>query len=221
MTSDLQFATVITRDYYCFAKTWADSVRHHYPDSKISICIADNVSQPLRRYFSDFTVVEIEKIAERDLQIDNYRRMAFQYTPFELTCALKPFVLNHLAGEANKLIYMDADTLLFDRLESIENLLNESDIVLTPHLTQPMDRSTEHRIRSAGTVNGGFVGLNCNQNSSRFLRWWRERCKSDCYVDSLSGRFVDQTWLEFANSLFEKVNCDPRRIAQRGVLEHR
>jgi len=205
MNEDFHFVTLITRDYHCFAKSWADSIRRVYPDSRVSICIADQASAAVKKVLDAYTVIELPRIAETKLAIENYARMAFQYTPFELTCALKPFVMRYLLGESKKIVYMDADTQLYDRLDNVDEYLELSNVVLTPHLSRPSDIESEHRIRNAGTINGGFVAVRKNPTADTFLQWWSERCKYDCYVDALSGRFVDQTWLDLVPSLFDGV----------------
>ena len=205
MNEDIHFTTLITRDYHCFAKSWADSVRRVYPDSQVSICIADRASAAVKKALDPHTVIELPRIAETKLGIENYGRMAFQYTPFELTCALKPFVMRYLLSESEKTIYMDADTQLFGRLDNVEEYLQSSNVVLTPHLSRPSDIDSEHRIQNAGTINGGFIAVRNNLTSEAFLQWWSDRCKYDCYVDAWSGRFVDQTWLDLVPSLFDGV----------------
>lgn len=194
------FSTIITRDYYRFAKVWSDSVRLFYPNAEIVICVADTIPEKMRDSFVDVQLIQAD-----EFQISGFRRMAFQYTPFELTCALKPFLLKHLLSEHETVVYLDADTCLFHQLESIEYALDDYDIILTPHLTKSENSGSENRIRNAGTLNGGFLGIKKSGNSNRFIDWWSERCRYECYIDPLSGRFVDQTWLDLVPSLFEKV----------------
>lgn len=205
MTNDLHFLTVITRDHHTLAKTWADSVQRVYPNSRITICIADQTTAAIKKALDPYTVLEISKIAKTELAIESFDRMAFQYTPFELTCSLKPFVMRRLLRDSDKLIYMDADTLLFNQLETVEESLKTSGIVLTPHMTRPESSESEHKIRNAGTINGGFLAVKKCESTEAFLNWWSDRCGSDCYIDALSGRFVDQTWLDFVPSLFSGV----------------
>lgn len=206
MKNDLHFVTIITRDYHTLAKTWADSVQRSYPNSRITICIADQATAAIKKSLEPFTILEIPKVSQTELVIENYDRMAFQYTPFELTCALKPFVMRRLLSDSDQLIYMDSDTLLFHPLEAIEESLQTSDIVLTPHMTRPENAESEHKIRNAGTINGGFLAVNNCESAKTFLDWWSDRCESDCYIDALSGRFVDQTWLDLVPALFSGVD---------------
>lgn len=200
----LAFMTVVTGDFSHYAKTWANSVRAHYPDSPIYICFADRPSAAALAQLRDFEVLIVPEISG-ELGLSRYRRMAFQYVPFELTCALKPFLMKYILRLEEKLIYLDADTFVYRKLNSIELMLSGSSIVLTPHLTRCADADHEKQIRGAGVFNGGFVGVSSSEPTDRFLDWWSERCRFDCYVDALSGGFVDQAWLDFVPGMFDCV----------------
>ena len=196
------FLTIITRDYYWWAKTWAESVVEHHPDARIYIAFADTPTSEHAEVLSAFDVISVPEISSQ-LGIENYSRMAFQYTPFELTCSLKPFLMNFLSERFEKVVYLDADTYLYRPFDVGFDALNEAEIVATPHLAQPIEVSQETGIRNAGTLNGGLIATRRGDSSQQFLEWWSERCRHDCCVDPYAGKFVDQSWLDLATRYFD------------------
>lgn len=223
---NLTLVTIVTRDYYWWAKTWADSAKASFPEAEIVIAFAESPTEEIKQWLNEFQLINVSEIAE-SCGIDNFRRMAFQYTPFELTCALKPFVVRYLHQSSEKVIYLDADTLIYRRLEEVERELEQSEIVVTPHLLTPESVDRECRIRAAGTINGGFLATRAGTCSKPFLDWWAERCRFDCFIDPFSGHFVDQCWLDLANSFFgsfkilreETLNVAYWNINQRQIVE--
>lgn len=201
-SSQATFLTIITRDYYWWAKTWADSVTTHHPNARIIVAIADNAQPGHLDSLADHEVLSVPEIAA-DLGIENYARMAFQYTPFELTCSLKPFLIRYLQLTDSKVIYMDADTLVYRPLQGVISELDDAEVVATPHLSHALDADSELRIRSAGTLNGGFLGTRTGAESKHFLNWWADRCAFECYVDPFAGKFVDQSWLDLAMHYYD------------------
>ncbi|MEC9093458.1 MAG: hypothetical protein VX438_12170 [Planctomycetota bacterium] len=197
------FLTIVTHDYYYWAKTWAESVRENH-NGEVIIVLADKPTEAILDCLSDFRILTVPDLFP-ELGIENYQRMAFQYTPFELTCALKPFLMRYLHSEFEQLIYLDADTFVYRELAEIPAELESKSILLTPHLLVPDSIECESRIRAAGTINGGFLATRQSGETISFLDWWCERCRFDCIVDPYSGHFVDQSWLDLAASFFQSL----------------
>lgn len=207
MSSRTAFVTIVTRNYYTWARVWADSVRRFHPQADIFVAIADTPEPGHLERLSGYRILTVAEMAA-DLRIGDYRRMAFQYTPFELTCALKPFVVQYLHRTNDRVIYLDADTRVYRELQDVQVCLERDEIVVTPHLTGPLTAEQEMKIRSAGSINGGFLATRTGEESDRFLSWWAERCRKHCYVDPYGGRFVDQSWLDLATSIFQSVRIE-------------
>ena len=206
-SEDLTIFTIVTRDYAQFARNWVNTVAALHPEACVSVAFADRPSTDLISQFQDCQVIDVQSDAN-DLGIANYQRMAFQYTPFELTCALKPFIARKLIRNSRRVIYLDADTWVQGRFDGVLERLESHCILLTPHLTQPYSAGEEQRVRQSGTLNGGFVALSKSPTSYSFLEWWSQRCRYDSCVDPFGGRFVDQTWLDLVPSLFDRVLVD-------------
>jgi hypothetical protein len=182
-----------------------DSLRRHddvpFILTLIGGCDGDN---PLHRYPN--TAV----ITTADLDLPQSRRFVFQYTPFELSCAVKPWLINHAISLGfHRIVYLDCDIQVYDGLTSIFAAVDSpAGVLLTPHyIAGTGSRSTyfPSDVRATGIFNAGFVGVAATPNGRQFLRFWMERCRSDCIVDFAGGVHVDQGWLDVAAALLPGV----------------
>ncbi|NDC24254.1 MAG: hypothetical protein EBZ49_09020, partial [Proteobacteria bacterium] len=127
----------------------------------------------------------------------------------ELNTAAKPTYLKHLLEKgAEKLVYLDPDTLLFNDLSRIIDLLNTNQFVLTPHTTRPYPVESEKRevdILRAGVFNLGFIAVKNGAEAYRMLNWWADRLYTGCIADMSRGYHVDQKWIDLVPALFEGV----------------
>jgi len=78
-----------------------------------------------------------EVLYAHHLPVDNFRSWFFKYTVVELCTAVKGIAAQYLFDEkgADKVIYLDPDTVVFSDMSRIVDLLEEYSAILTPHLT--------------------------------------------------------------------------------------
>ncbi|MDZ4848991.1 MAG: hypothetical protein SGI77_06835 [Pirellulaceae bacterium] len=199
------FVTVVTRNYTAYAKVVMDSVGLFHPEDDRWVCFADELPTSWNHGFDWAT-----PILGSELGIENWDRYSFQYTPFELACALKPHAMEYLADQGyEEIIYIDSDMQLFGRLSEAFDALEDYSIVLTPHLTLPLPldgkRPDETAFLNSGAYNAGFVGIRSDSEGRRFLRWWKTMLRKHCIVDIAGSLFVDQKWLDLVPGLFQSV----------------
>lgn len=199
------FTTVVTRDHLHFALALAASLAEHHPDTKLFVCIVDNNNSTPEPDRDNLSFLSPEQF-----RIPRWHRFAFKYSPFELSCALKPFLLQYCAHLGySKLVYLDADIQVYSNLDRVFQLLDMHHVLLTPHVTQdiPEDGGTPTLaiLRNAGIYNAGFLAVRASSVSARFLNWWKERCDKQCILDLRGGFHVDQAWLDFVPAMFEGV----------------
>jgi hypothetical protein len=143
-------------------------------------------------------------------------RFLFQYPPFELCCALKPYALAAalaLPGTAGA-VYLDGDMLaVAPFLDLVEAAWRDADVWLTPHLHTPAPAPDYAPLLHTGSYNAGFLAVAGGVEGRRFLDWLRERLARDCVQDFRNGLFVDQKWLDLAVALFPGV----RPLAYAGL----
>lgn len=203
----LAACTIVSKNYLPFARALARSFRQHHPESPFIVLLVDRVDGYFSPADEPFEVVEAEELGN----IPDFPAFAFKYTILEINTAVKPFFLARLLErpEVGKLVYFDPDILLFRPLDELSALLEAHTIVLTPHLTDPIDddhHPSEMSILQAGAYNLGFLALSRGEPVDRFLAWWQERMLEHCVVDVERGLFVDQKWIDLVPGLFAGVH---------------
>jgi len=198
--------TVVTRNYAHFAQVLMDSCRRYHPEADLFVCYADRPPQPWKE-----SIDGVQVIYGHELAIENWKRFAFQYTPFELSCALKPFVISELLCRGyDEIAYLDGDMLIYGPLSEVFNAFERASIVLTPHLLTPLPidgkRPDETAFLISGTFNAGFFAVRNDANTQSFIHWWKQMCLRNCYVDLSSSIFVDQKWLSLVPGMFGGVH---------------
>jgi lipopolysaccharide biosynthesis glycosyltransferase len=203
MDSNWAVVTVVTRNYLHFARALSASVRQVHPEAKVIACLVDEPPDGWQRTQEPFHVV-----LASELGISNWDKFLFQYTPFDLTCALKPFVLKHAFDTTGigKLIYLDGDILVCSRLDELMAKLDSANVILTPHLTASRSLkepdSWEVDLLDSGIFNGGFIGLRKTETARSMLDWWAARTRHWC---KWNINHHDQGWLDAVPALFDGV----------------
>jgi hypothetical protein len=204
--------TVGTRNYLHFTRALEKSVRSAHPDARIIACVVDPVPVENNGQGSAIEILPFEA-----LKIPRAKRFLFQYTPFELTCALKSYVLQHVFRETKleKLLYLDGDIQVYGGLTPLLKKLDTDHILLTPHLLRPKSLELPDRwemdLLDTGVFNGGFMGLRKSETSLAMLEWWRQRMEKWCTQEHQH----DQKWLNGLPALFDHVHIE--RGAQYNV----
>jgi hypothetical protein len=200
------FVTAVTCNFAHYAKVVLGTVSKHHPEADRFVCFTD---RPPRNWGDDFNGHKVFYADE--FGIKDWHRFAFQYTPFELTCALKPYAIKSLLRLGyDEVFYVDGDMQLFGDLTEVIDHLSEYSIVLTPHLLKPLPddgkRPNESVYLRSGAYNAGFIAVRNDENANSFLDWWQSMVRCHCYVDIASGFFVDQKWLDLVPGLFRGVS---------------
>ena len=206
MSAGAPICTIITKNRAAFLRTLFDSFRKCAPEGRCVVLVIDDFEG-----FLDAEQLPFEILRLQDIGLDNPGEFRFKYTPFELCCALKPFLLEHLLLERGfeKAFYFDSDIMILSPLTELERLFDRSDVLLTPHLDRdlPSDgkRPDDGHMLLSGVFNGGFVGVKKSEIGLSFLRWWKNKLREGCVEDHFNGTFVDQKYLDLAVGLFEGV----------------
>jgi glycosyltransferase involved in cell wall biosynthesis len=203
----LSFCTIISKNYLAMARTLAESLRATNPCCRLFVLLVDHVDGYFDPGTEPFTVVEIE-----DLPIPDLPRFCFQYTILELNTAAKAYFMEYLfdVHGAGKLVYLDPDIQVLRHLDQLAAILDHDDIVLTPHVTQPIPvdgkKHSEPDLLLCGTYNLGFIALADTPRVRTFLRWWQERLYTGCRYAKEEGLFVDQHWIDLVPAYFDGVH---------------
>lgn len=198
--SERIFCTVITKNYLAYARTLAETLHEHHPDSRLYVLIVDRIDDYFQPEAESFEVIRLEELPNQQ----TIEQMCFYYTPLELCCALRgelhEYIIEHT--DAESWIFLDCDIMVCSSLEPLFETLSETSILLTPHCSVPLpvkDAGHELNILMHGLSNAGFLGLRRTEQTREFLTWWKERLIYYCFLDSAiadpRGLSVDQRWL--------------------------
>jgi len=235
--------TIVTRNHFHLAAGLEESLRRQDTDARFLILVADadppTAGSPDWEWLApdhrDWTMAagggdlreadpaaQVQRrrylLAASDLGMYDWWSLAFQYTALELTCCLKSRLVNFLVemGET-EILYLDADTRLYDTVDSclapLARTGSAGGVLLTPHLRRSLPADGRYPsnvdLMRCGVFNAGVMGFavtDCRAVEVReFLQWWVECTRQDCIVDPHQGLFVDQKWLDQAPALFPCV----------------
>lgn len=203
--------TTSSANYFAFSKTLLHSVSEHHGDVDLHFLLVDEVAD-----LSPFTGQGTYEVTTVDrIGIPDYKKMAFVYNLVEFNTAVKPFFIRHLFARGyEKVIYLDPDTLVLDRLDAALEALAEHSIVVTPHQLAPLenvdgfrpDMTWETAALGTGIFNLGFIAVANTDEGRAFVDWWANRCHYFCFVEAATGLFVDQKWVNLAPCYFKSLH---------------
>ena len=199
--------TICSNNYLSLARVLGKSLIKHNPEYKFIIGLVDKKNPSISAYYKDFEVVPCDEIGLAELD-----EMANKYSIAEFNTSVKPAYFLYLQKrfpEAKQIVFVDPDMRVYDSLIELDNLHKSYDILLTPHISQPVPvdgkEPSEAAYLATGTYNLGFLSLKMSPNTTKFLVWWAERLKDFCYFNFDKGLFVDQKWVNLVPVFFDSV----------------
>lgn len=203
--------TASAANYFAFSRTLLRSVREVHGDVDLYFLLADDVAD-----VGPFLAPETYEVVTVDnIGIPDYRKMAFVYNLVEFNTAVKPFFIQRLFAKGyEKVLYLDPDILVLDRLDAALNALDEHSIVVTPHHLAPLanidgfkpDMAWETAALWGGSFNLGFIAVANTEEGRAFTVWWANRCHYFCFAEAATGLFVDQKWVNLAPCYFKSLH---------------
>jgi len=199
--------TLCSNNYLAHAKTLGDSLLKYHPELKFIIGLVDKKDSAIDYdFFKPYEIVTYDELCCAE-----FSSMISRYDIVEFNTAVKPFYFEYLFNLYKhlyeKIFYIDPDIYFYKSLDTLIEILDNSNIVLTPHLTVAPENVTLDELVAMrhGHFNLGFIGVRLSSESSRFISWWKERLVSHCVVDKPMGLFVDQKWINLVPLYFEGV----------------
>jgi len=198
------FCTIIAKNYLPKARALARSLRRHHPELPLYVLVVDEMEgyiDPGREAFAVVPLASLDPPDPRDL--------AFRYEILELCTAVKPLFLQWLFARGHsKVVFLDPDVWVYRPLDALLAHLDDADVVLTPHLTAPIDDGKypdERLILLVGAYNLGFVALARRPPAEALVRWWWDRCRNLCLLEVENGLFLDQKWMNLVPGMLDRV----------------
>lgn len=213
--SKISVCTIVAKNYLALATSLAESLHAFHPQVAFHTLVIDPEGLPTGR--ANHGAMILNSPADF-FPLERFDAFTVEYDITELSTALKPFYMEHLLAkeDCEKVLYMDPDILILQPIDGIFDALDDHNIVLTPHLLDPIPldghRPSEISILQSGAYNLGFIGVAQSAETSRFLVWWMERLEKHCRNAVEEGLFVDQKWVDLVPGIFEGV----RILKERG-----
>ena len=176
------------------------SLSVHHPEMDVHVILVDRKDPSFESSNPDIRIVWAE-----DLGLPNFAAHSLRFDVIELSTNIKPYCLQLLLGRYEKVLYLDPDTFLFDRLDSVFDELTTASLVVTPASMTPIldgHRPDDIEFLRVGVFNLGFAGVSRCEEGLAFVKWWGARCLSDGFHETQSGVFVDQKWVNLAPCYF-------------------
>ncbi|HEY1014642.1 MAG TPA: glycosyltransferase family 4 protein, partial [Herpetosiphonaceae bacterium] len=198
--------TIVAKNYVAAARTLMRSIQELRADLLCVALLVDTPDGYIDAAQEPFALIQADELA-----IPRWRHFAMKYDIMELSTAVKPFFLAALFERfaARKVIYFDPDILVTGSLDQLLELLDDHQIILTPHILEPLDDDRapgELDFLRVGTYNLGFLALARSPAADALLAWWQRKLYHDCTCEIERGLFVDQHWMDLAPSLFAGVH---------------
>lgn len=214
--------TIVAKNYLAHARCLVESFLRHHPDGRACVLLVDRPDGYYDPEKEQFTTILAEEIG-----IPYFGVMTFRYSVLELSTAVKPFFLEYLFQnyDYDRICYFDPDIYFYHPIDEIWQALEAHAIVLTPHLTGPLDdaKPNELDILRSGAYNLGFIGLSRHPQADELLEWWQAKMLKYCAVAFDRGLFVDQRWIDLVPGRFSSVHIhrDPACNVAYWNLYHR
>jgi glycosyltransferase involved in cell wall biosynthesis len=198
--------SICSNNYFPYIRILFNSLKKYHPESELFLCLADKQNPLFPLEIEDVTIIEAEK-----LNIPHFYDFAFRYDIMEFNTAVKPFMMQLLIEQYNfeQVVYLDPDIEVFAPLESVFFALdNDSDFVITPHITKPSEEETypgDIGVMQSGIYNLGFIAVNNSNQVINFLHWWGRKLRFYCVNEQHNGIFVDQKFVDLLPAFYDKV----------------
>lgn len=200
--------TSVTKSYIPKARVLAKSVKHFHPEWKFVLLFSDELPDDFEIAREPFD----EVLHINQLGIPNWKAWAFGHAIVELCTAVKGPAAELLASRSGveKIMYLDPDIKVFNSLNFLEKLLDDHEILLTPHLLHAEQeemaiRDNEISALKHGVYNLGFFAAKTSGQGLEFIKWWANRLTYFCRDDIPGGLFTDQRWCDLAPAFFSNL----------------
>lgn len=199
------FGTIVAKRELPYARVLARSFAERHPDAPFFVLLADEIQGCFEPGSEPFQLLTF-----RDLGVPDANAFRFIHQRKPLTYASTPYFLTALLDQGfDRAVFLKQESLVMGDLGPILFWLEESEIVLTPHLLAPLDgkdaSSRELNILQSGVFNVGLLGVRDGLTSRRFLAWWADRVYAHCLHAVEEGMHYEQRWLDLVPVYFEHV----------------
>ena len=151
--------TIASRNYFAFVRTLMNSLEKSNPEWIRNVVVVDEIGEEFESIPRNFNLISLD-----ELNLPDPEKMKFRYTIMEFNTAVKPFAILKLFEEYDRVIYIDPDIYVYEKMKEVEDALDQGyEFVLTPHFTGLWEEDgcmpDEPAIMRAGVYNLGFIAM--------------------------------------------------------------
>lgn len=206
MTERRAFVTAAGPNYLAQTKVLLGSLRQFHPAEPVYVFLAGDREAARLVQAPGIRILDLG-----DLPLRGAAGMLLRYGPKEFCAAVKPALLLALFARGHRTaIFLDPDMLFLDSLEPCLQEAERHALTLTPHLDPEDaiggDPAFERSLLMAGMFNAGFLAATDCAETRRFLDWWLERLRTQCYEDPRRAVHFDQRWLDLAPAYVDDLH---------------
>ena len=202
--------TSISFSYLNRARVLGSTLKLHHPEWMLWLCITDR--EPEGFTFNIANEPFDRVLYATELGIPDIEQWLFKHDLVEACTAVKGPMIQKLTQirDVEKIFYLDPDIAVFNSLQPMLDMLDESSILLTPHQLEPDEdaravQDNEICSLAHGIYNLGFLAIRNDETGRSFADWWSDRCQRFCYDERDKGLFVDQKWCDLVPAFFDNV----------------
>jgi hypothetical protein len=207
------------------ARVVARSFAEHHPSVRFFVLLADEVEGCFDPGAEPYELLGLDALDLPDL-----RARCFRYEREQLSYALTPTLLRCVLDRGfERALFLKQESLVCGSLDEAVGQLDDTAVLLTPHLLEPLAPERELTILQSGVYNLGFLGVADRPPARAFLAWWEERLATGCRHAVEEGLHWEQRWADLAPTLFpdvgvlrdERVNVGHWNLPERSVEDVR
>jgi hypothetical protein len=197
--------TLCSNNYLAQATVLGQSIKANVRGATFVIVLVDKKTTQV-----DYSTIPFE-VLPIDLVEPGIDDLSKKYDIVELNTCVKPRVFEYLfeTRDVDRIVYLDPDIRVYNEMPEVDRMLNDSDMVLTPHTVTPIPldgkQPTENLLLMYGIYNLGFLAVKRSDETKRMLKWWKERTYAGGHRRPDLGMFVDQLYMNLAPILFQGV----------------
>lgn len=197
--------TIGSKNYFAYVKTLMQSLEASNPQMDRFAVVVDELDEEFESVSMNFSLVTLD-----ELELPDPNCFKFRYDIMEFNTAVKPYVFLRLFKDYDRVIYLDPDIYVYEKLQPVEEALDSgNNFVLTPHFSDMFEEDgcipDYPDIMRVGTYNLGFIALNKCDDTMKMTLWWAELLEKKCVSEQEKGIFVDQKWMDLVPGFFEHV----------------
>lgn len=197
--------TIVNENYLGKALSLLSSIADTPTICELKVIVVPPYTSAIYNAIERFPEFDFLKSCSIGIPEDHILQLEEKKNVVEYCTSLKPSIFSlFFRNGFESVLYLDPDTLVFNTLNPVFDLLDKDSIVVTPHRLSPASKQSglDLEFLKYGVYNLGFIGVRNTLVAKKFLDWWSERVLSHSSSRFYAAEFTDQKWIDLGFSYF-------------------